>query len=167
MVAVLMAFPVLGALLILQSAVVSRIPLLQGAADIVLLAVIAWALQKRVETGIHWGIIGGLLVGIVSGQFYGTTLVGYLLAVGLALLLRQRVWQVPLLAMFITTFFGTLLVHLVALGVLRVTETPLPFWDALNLVTLPSVFLNLLLALPVYAIIGDLAKWVYPEKLEM
>jgi hypothetical protein len=27
--------------------------------------------------------------------------------------------------------------------------------------------LNLLLALPFYAIFGDLAKWLYPEELEM
>ena len=167
MVAILIALPVLGGLLILQTAVLSRIPLLQGTADIVLLTVIAWALQKRVATGIHWGIIGGLLVSVVSGLPFGITLVGYLLAVGLALLLRQRVWQVPLLAMVITTFFSTIVVHMVALIALRVIGTPLPFWQAINLVTLPSTFLNLLLAVPVYAIISDLAKWVYPEKLEM
>jgi rod shape-determining protein MreD len=133
----------------------------------VLIAVIAWALQKRVKTGWHWGIIGGLLVSFVSGLPYGAGLVGYLLAVSLATLLRQRVWQVPLLAMAIATFFGTLLAHLTALIALRVAGSPLPFWESLNLVTLPSVFLNLLVAIPVYAIVSDLAKWVYPEKLEM
>jgi biotin transporter BioY len=107
------------------------------------------------------------LVSFVSGVPFGATLIGYLLAVGLALLLRQRIWQVPLLAMFICTFFGTILVHLVALVVLRITGTSLPFLNALNLVTLPSVVLNLLLAIPVYAIISDLAKWIYPEQLEM
>jgi hypothetical protein len=50
---------------------------------------------------------------------------------------------------------------------LRITGTSLPFLNALNLVTLPSVVLNLLLAIPVYAIISDLAKWIYPEQLEM
>lgn len=167
MIAILIAFPVLSGLLILQSAVVSQIPLLQGTADVVLLAVVAWALQKRVKTGVYWGIIGGLLVSFVSGLPYGATLVGYLLAVVLATLLRQRVWQVPLLAMFISTFFGTMMVHLVTFIVLRITGTVLPFWQALNLVTLPSVVLNLLVAIPVYAIISDLAKWIYPEQLEM
>jgi rod shape-determining protein MreD len=154
-------------LLILQSAVISRLSLLQGTADVVLLAVIAWALQKRVKTGLYWGIIGGLLVSFVSGLPYGATLVGYLLAVGLASLLRQRVWQVPLLSMFIATFFGTLVVNLAALVALRVAGTPLLFWQALNLVTLPSVLLNMLVAIPVYALIGDLARWVYPEEIEL
>jgi rod shape-determining protein MreD len=167
MLAILIALPVLGGLLILQTAVISRIPLLQGTADVVLLALMAWALQKPVATGLHWGIIGGLLVSYVSGLPFGVTLVGYLLAVGLALLLRQRVWQVPLLAMVVTTFTGTLVVHMVALIALRVIGTPLPFWQSLNLVILPSILLNLLLAIPVYAVIGDLAKWVYPEQLEM
>jgi len=167
MVATLIAFPILGALIILQSAVVSQIPLLQGTADLILLVVIAWALQKRVKTGIIWGIIGGLLVSIVSGLPFGTTIVGYLLAVGLALILRQRVWQVPILAMFITTFFGTMMVHLVALITLRVVGTPIPLLQSMNIVTLPSVILNMLLAIPVYAIISDLARWIYPEQLEM
>ena len=167
MLAILIALPVLGGLLILQTAVISRIPLLQGTADIVLLALVAWALQKPVTIGLHWGIIGGLLVSVVSGLPFGVTLVGYLLAVGLALLLRQRVWQVPLLAMVVTTFTGTLVVHMVALIALRVIGTPLPLWQSLSLVTLPSILLNLLLAIPVYAVIGDLAKWVYPEQLEM
>jgi hypothetical protein len=29
------------------------------------------------------------------------------------------------------------------------------------------VLLNLLLAIPVYALIGDLANWLYPEELEV
>lgn len=167
MLAVLLAIPVLGGLLILQTAIISRFPLLQGTADVVLLALIAWALQTRVETGIHWGIIGGLLVSVVSGLPFGITLVGYLLVVTLALVLRRRVWQVPLLAMIVTTFFGTLVIHTVALIALRVAGTPLPVLQALNLVTLPSILLNLLLAVPIYAMISDLSKWVYPEKLEI
>jgi rod shape-determining protein MreD len=166
-VAVLVAFPVLGALLIFQSAVISQIRLLQGTADVLLVVVIAWALQKRVKTGWHWGIIGGLLVSFVSGLPYGASLAGYLLAVGLALLLRQRVWQVPILAMLIATFFGTLLAHLAALIALQVAGTTMPFWESLSLVTLPSVFLNMMISIPVYAIVADLAKWVYPERLEM
>jgi hypothetical protein len=38
--------------------------------------------------------------------------------------------------------------------------------DVLNQITLPSLLLNLLLALPVYVLLGDLAKWVHPEELE-
>lgn len=165
--AVLISIPILGALLMLQTAVISRIPLLHGTTDLVLLTVVAWALQKRVQTAWQWGIIGGLLVGIVSALPLGVPLVSYVLAVGLALFLRQRVWKVPILAMFIATFFGTLITHLVTMVVLRVLGSPLPWLQALNLITLPSLLLNLLLAVPVYTLLGDLANWLYPEELEV
>lgn len=165
--AILVSIPVLSLLLILQMAIVSQATLLQGKADVVLLAIIAWALQKRVQTAWMWGIIGGLMVGFVSHLPLGVWMAGYLFAVGLALIFRQRVWQAPILAMLVTTFFGTLILHLIALIFLLVIGTPLPFFQSLNLITLPSVLLNLLLAIPIYAVIHDLAKWFHPEKLEM
>jgi rod shape-determining protein MreD len=153
--------------LVLQSALVSRITLLRGTADLVLLAIIAWALQKRVQTAWRWSIIGGLLVNIGSALPVGVPLIGYGLATGLALMLRRRVWQAPILAMFIATFFGTLIVQGISLAALRITGHPIPILDAFNLVILPGVLLNLLLAVPAYAMIGDLANWLYPEEIEV
>ena len=164
--AVLIAAPILAVLVMIQSAVLSNIPLLHGTTDLVLVALLAWALQKRVRTAWFWAIIGGLLVGYVSALPFGAMLVGYLLAVGLAILLKQRIWQVPILAMLVATFFGTLLVNLVVITALRIMDTPILFWEAINLVTLPSVLLNLLVAIPFYALFSDLAKWLYPEPLE-
>jgi len=165
--AVLIAFPILSGLLIVQSAVLSQIPLLHGTADLVFLAVAAWSLQKRVRSAWAWAVIGGALVSFLSAMPTGVILAGYLLSVGLALLLKQRVWQVPVLAMLLTVFFGTLGIHLLSIVTLRVAQTPISVTEAINLVTLPSVLLNLLLAVPFYALLGDLANWLYPEGLEM
>ncbi len=165
--ATLLAFPILGILLVLQTAILSQIPLLQGTTDLVLLAVVAWSLQRRVQTAWQWGIIGGLLVGFVSAVPFVVYVVGYLLAVGFSLLLRQRIWQVPLLAMFIATFFGTLVIHLATLVALRVSGIVLPLGASINLIILPSILLNLLLALPFFTLLSDLANFLYPEELEM
>jgi len=59
------------------------------------------------------------------------------------------------------------LAELIAVIALRVAGTPLPFWEAINLVTLPSVLLNLVLAVPFYAVFGDLAYYLYPEEIEV
>lgn len=165
--ATLLAIPVLAGLLILQSALVSYIPLLHGTADVVLLAVVAWSIQKRVRTAWAWGLIGGTLVGLLSAAPFVATLAGYLAAVAFCVLLRQRVWQAPVLAMFVAVFFSTLMAQLIIILTLRIQSIPLPFWEALNLVVLPGVLLNLLLAMPFYALMGDLAGWLYPESLEM
>ncbi len=43
----LIGIPILGGLMILQTSLLSRFPLLEGTSDLVMLAVIAWALQKH------------------------------------------------------------------------------------------------------------------------
>ena len=165
MTSTLLAIPILGSLLILQTAVFSQLPLLRGTTDLVMVAIIAWSLQKSVKTAWQWGIIGGLLVSLSTALPFGLPIIGYLLVVGVTLLLRQRVWQVPILAMFVATFLGTLITQALTVLVLRFTGTPLAWLESVNMITLPSMLLNLVVAIPAYALLGDLARWLYPEEL--
>ncbi len=158
----LVAIPVLALALMLQTAVISRITLLSGAADLILIILIAWALQEQVESSWHWAILAGLLVGFVSALPPLVAMIGYLFAVGLARFVVRQIWQTPILALFSVTFFSTLVYHLVTYLILVVSGTPLPFEDALALTTVPSIFLNLLIAIPVHSLIRDLALWVSP-----
>jgi hypothetical protein len=64
--------------------------------------------------------------------------------------------------MFSITFIGTIIVSLLSLGVLRFSGVDLAISEVLGLVMLPGVLLNMLLAIPVYAVMRDLARWVYP-----
>lgn len=163
---ILFAFPFLGLLVILQSAVVNRMPLLHGTADILLLVITAWSLRPRVRTHWHWTIIAGFFVSLVSSLPLYVFPAGYLLATAMAVFLRQRVWKAPLLAMFSVIFIVTLFIHILTVFTLGLQGTLLPLFEVLNQVTLPSLLLNLLLAVPVYAIIGDIADRFYPEELE-
>jgi hypothetical protein len=108
-----------------------------------------------------------LIFGLVSALPLGTPLLAYGLATGVALLLRKQMWQVPILAMLVSVLLGTLISHTVSLIALRLTGDPIPVLQAFNLITLPSAFLNLVLAIPAYAMMGDLASWLYPEELEV
>ena len=165
--ATLLAIPILGILLILQTAVFSDLMLLHGTADLVLVAVTAWALQRQVETAWQWGIIGGLLVTIASALPLGVALIAYPVVVGIAILLRQRVWQVPVLAMFVSTIIGTFVLHAISLVALRLVGSPLPILQSLELITLPSMLLNLLVAIPAFVIFSDLADWLYPQEIDV
>ena len=158
----LVAIPVLALALMLQTAVISRITLLSGTADLVLLVLVAWSLQEQVESAWQWGAMGGVLVGLVSGVPPIAPVIGYLLAVGLARFVVRQIWQSPMVALMSVTFFATLIYNLVTYLVLVVLGTPLGFSDVLALIILPSVFLNFLLAIPVHSLIRDLALWVYP-----
>jgi len=158
----LIAVPVILLAVILQSAIVSRITLLSGIADLPLVMLAAWALQDEVETAWHWAIATGVLVGFVSGLSWAVPVLSYILVIVLAQILQRRVWQAPLLAMFSVTFLGTIGLSLLSLLVLRFSGVPLSIADVLGLVTLPGILLNMLLAIPVFAVMRDLARWVYP-----
>ncbi len=159
----LIAVPVILLSVLLQSAIVSRVYLLSGFADLPLVMLAAWALQEDVDSAWHWAAATGLLVGFVSAIPWFVPLLGYLAVVALAQIFQRRVWQAPLLAMFSITFLGTILVSTLTLVVLRLSGESLPISDVLGSVALPSVLLNMLLAIPVYAVMRDLARWVYPS----
>lgn len=158
----LIAFPLLGLAVILQSAVVSQVRLLSGYADLPLVLLAAWALQDRVDSAWHWGVLTCLFAGYISGLPVSVVLVGYLGIVLFARILQRRVWQAPLLAMFSVVFLGTLFFHALSFVVLRFTGTPFTFGDVIGLITLPSLLLNMLLSIPMYAFMRDVSYWVYP-----
>jgi hypothetical protein len=158
----LIAVPVILLAVILQSAVVSQVNLLSGFADLPLVMLAAWALQDEVETAWHWAVATGLLVGFVSGLSWIVPTLTYVFVVAFAQVFQRRVWQAPLLAMFGVTFLGTVMGGMFTVGVLRIGGTPLPLTDVFGLLILPAILLNMLLAIPVYAVMRDLARWVYP-----
>jgi len=160
----LIAFPLLALVVIVQSAVVSQMTLLAGYADLMLVVLAAWALKADASSAWIWALLGGIMVSFVSGVPWLVPMFGYLFVVLLAQLLKQRVWQAPLLAMFSVIFLGTLSMDILTLIVLNLLGTPLPVGDSLGLIVLPRVLLNLLFSIPVYAVVRDLAQWVSPVK---
>lgn len=161
----LIAIPVLGLSLLLQLAVVSRLPLLHGTADLVLLVLVSWALQDRVKSVWFWVLLGGGMVSVASGLPFYMPLFGYVVVIGITRLLHRQVWQTPILAMFVATFLSTLIYHAMSLAALEVAGRGLPLTESLTMITLPSALLNLMLAFPVYTVITDLANWIYPSEM--
>lgn len=162
----IIAFPLLGLAVILQSAIVSQFSLLSGYADLILILLAAWALQEGVTTAFHWAFLAGVMVSFSSHLPWFIYMAGYFNVVFVAMLLQRRIWQAPLLAMFSVTFIGTLVMHLLTYGYLRIVGEPLPFRDSMGLVTLPSLLLNLLLSIPLYGFMRDIANWVFPSPEE-
>ena len=158
----LIAVPVIILAVILQSTVISSIKLLSGFADLPLVILAAWALQEEVDTTWQWAIAAGVLVGFFSSLSWMVPVASYLAVVSLAQVFQRRVWQAPLLAMFSVTFLGTIVLYAISLIVLRISGVSLSFTDVLGQLALPGILLNMLLAIPVYAVMRDLARWVYP-----
>ena len=158
----LIAVPVIVLAIMLQSTVIGSIKLLSGFADLPLVMLAAWALQDGVDTAWQWAVATGVLVGFLSGIHWLVPVVSYMVVVLLAQIFQRRVWQAPLLAMFSVTFLGTIVLYTISLSVLRVLGVPLSITEVLGRLALPGILLNLLLAIPVYAVMRDVARWVYP-----
>jgi hypothetical protein len=159
----LVAIPLLAMAVVVQSAIVPSFALLSGYADVLLVLLAAWALQEGVETGFQWALLGALMMSIVSHLPWIIYVAGYVGVVLLAQILQKRVWQVPMLAMFTVTFLGTAFMHVLTFAYLRLFGGSASFSDAMGLVTLPSLLLNLLVAIPMFGMMRDLARWVFPS----
>jgi rod shape-determining protein MreD len=155
-----------GILAILQSTIVSRMQLINGTADLFLLFIVAWALQDRIESAWQWCIIGGIFASLYTALPFGSLVIAYLIATGIARIMKRRIWKAPYLAMLVATFIGTLIVQLVSLSARLLTGINIPITSTLNIIFLPGLLLNLILAIPIYSIMHDVAGWLYPEELE-
>src|SRR4030043_472638 len=156
-----------GILAIIQSTIVSTMPLLNGTADLILLFIVAWALQDRVDSAWQWCLIGGIFASLYSALPFGSFIVAYFFCVGIARLLKRRIWKAPFLAMLAAVFISTIVVQLISLVIRLFMGVSIPIIYVLNLILLPSLLLNLILAIPVFSIMHDMASWLYPEELEV
>lgn len=163
---VLLAFPVMVVLMVLQMTIFSRLPLLNGTADIILLTLISWALQEKVTHAWEWCLVGGIIVSLISAMPWFSPLAGYLIITAIARYLQKRIWQVPILMVFVLTLIGTIIQSGIAILVLQLDGRTINIQDSLSLIMLPSIMLNLLLALPIYTVISNLASLLYPIEVE-
>lgn len=152
----------LGATL-LQVTLLPRIRMLQGSIDLVLLILLTWMLQEDNRPDWRLGLVAGLMLGYASALPDLVLIAGYISAALLCQLLHQRIWQVRMFTMLTSLLLGTLSIHLITLAYLWLSDNPLSAADAFNLITLPTLLLNLILLLPVNALISELNKLIAPR----
>lgn len=149
---------------ILQATVFSRIKLLNGSADLILLIIIAWSLNQHTAYSWVWAILGAVIMTYLSAiPFYG-----YFIVYGMVwlfiLFLKTFFWQMPLILMLLVTIVGSLLSAAVSYGILNFSVVPIDFNVSLTQITIPSLTLNLLMAIPVFGLLNDLASVVGKRK---
>jgi hypothetical protein len=152
--------------LMFQSAVLANVTLLHGAVDLILLIVVSWLSRDEVENPWAWIIIAGTGMGLISQIPVWLTLPAYALIGLIGVSLRRRIWQVPLFSLFLLTFTGTLLLHLITIILLFVEGVSLNLGEAFNQVTLPTLVLNMLVVVPVYSVVSEISALLYPDALD-
>lgn len=163
----IISIPIFIVIVMLQTSIISNTPMLQGSADLILLVIIAWTIQEEVRAYWLWTIVACLLLGFVSESPLYLTLFAYLSLTAIVRYTRRRLWKAPLLSMWSMTLIGTPIVLGITLVGRWLEGAEISLIPALNMIVLPSLLANLLLAAPIYGVVHDLAKWLYPKEIEV
>ncbi|MEA4811060.1 MAG: hypothetical protein VB108_00635 [Anaerolineaceae bacterium] len=153
--------------LMIQSGIVSQTLLLGGTADLILLVVASWGLHQ--QTRYFWVLIlaVSMMIGAISAEPFMLPVAAYMGVYLASLWVRQKILQSPLLAMFFLVFTGTIYQHLLYMASLFISRTAFSWREAVFNLLLPSLILNMLLAIPVHALVQELARTSQPKGSEL
>lgn len=158
---IIVSVPILLLLLVLQTTVANEITLINGVADLILVWLAAWGLTSKDGSGYLLAFFAGGLASYVSALPWYVFPLAYLSVIFLARFVFNQLWQSPLLSMFAITLVASILLYFFTLIGLRINGTEYSWQVSLTNVIIPSVFLNLLLAMPMFAIVKDLSGWIF------
>jgi hypothetical protein len=162
----LISVPILVLILIIQVGVVSNLPMMYGNANLMMLVIMAWALQERSKKVWDVALIGGALVGFVTAVPFYVPMLTFLAVAALAKTFRRRIWRIPIFLMILMSIFGTFFEQIFTVIVLQLSGSPLLIRESIFSVILPSALINLLISIPVFSLVTDLGNWVYPIEVE-
>ncbi len=162
MIANFISIPVMLLLSVLQTTTISRIALINGSADIILIAVACWGVKEKGYNAFVWALVGGLVVALNTAMPFYIPILSYFFVAILAKLLFGRIWQSPILMLIVVVFVGTLFQHLLSIFYLQVNGVNAGLINSMQNITLPSLLLNLFFIFPMYVIISDVRQWVLP-----
>ena len=146
---------------IIQVSIFGRISLLDGTADIVLLCMIAWSIIDRTRYSWILMLLGGLIMSYMSAMPMNGYLWMYCLIWMLIRFIKTKIWEMPLILMLFFTIIGTLIISGGTIGLLFIRGASINLSDALSQIIVPSLVMNLLLSIPVYAFLNDVVNTIY------
>jgi hypothetical protein len=148
----------------LQLGIFSNIQILAGKIDLLMLGVIAWIIQKKTELidiGIY-SIITIFFIYLISAESIIIILGLYSLIVIVVYWSKNNIQQLPIISMLIFSAVFTFF-HLVIFGFyLQLSGVAMVAEEVFQSVILPSMIINLIAAIPMYLLVNELHRWVYP-----
>lgn len=148
---------------VIQSVAISRIEIIAGTGDIVLLAIIAWTIIDEDGNYLGWGIIAGFLISILSAMPLMATFAVYIGCALTAKIAARIFWQSPILSLLSSVLIATVVkffLEMIALQYLGITA---PFILSVTSILVPTLVINLFFAFPIYVLMGDISRWLSPK----
>lgn len=161
----LIGIPFLAALAVVQSSLLSHLRFLDGRPDLILLAVVGWALTGRSLEALFWGFVGGLFLDLLSEIPVGVTS-GVMVLVAVVITVSEgRFWGAHPLLRLAAVLVASVLLHGISFGSLILSGRPFDFNLAFSRIMLPSIFLNVLLALPAVEVAESVEGFLFPSRI--
>jgi rod shape-determining protein MreD len=157
--------PLLAAVALLQVVVAPHLSILGAKPDLMLLTVAAWGLVSGARQGFIWGFVGGLWVSLQSGAPFGVSALVLMAAGSLAGLGQLHVIRSHIVLPISVCIAATLLHGLLWMLVKFLAGLSVDWLDHILMVTLPSMMMNVLLVVPLYAVMRKLHQWMGREEL--
>lgn len=148
-------------MLFFQTTVTREVALLNGNVDLPLIFLAAWGINTRDRSGYYLAIIAGALVAFITALPWYIYLAAYLSVIILARFVLYKLWESPLLSMLTITLASSVVLYLLTIVGLRIDGIVYPLDETLNRVIIPSIFSNLFVAIPMFAIVKDFSRWFY------
>jgi rod shape-determining protein MreD len=156
------AVPLMAALALLQSAVLSRLPL--GGLQLLLLLVIVHTLIEGAQEGLIWAFVAGICLDLFSLSPMGATSLAYMSTVLAIVLVQRNLPPGPVLLPLILAALGTAVYFFVYLSLLSLIGYPVN-WQATGVT--PVVLVHTLLVLPLYWFMVSLRRLFKPRRIEI
>jgi len=153
-----LSLPMLALAAILQSTFVPQIRILGGGPDLVFLFVLAWALNTRLENGVTWAFVGGVLQDLLSAAPTGTSVLGMVILVFAINQINRQVYGVSLAVIAALVLAGTLLQQVMVMIVLRFSGFPINLIENFTYIVVPTMAYNFVLIWPIYWFVRRLQK---------
>jgi rod shape-determining protein MreD len=148
----------LAGVLLIQTALLSRVRLLGAAPNLLLVTTVSWSLLKGVTEGLIWAFLGGLGLDLITGMPLGTSSLGLMAICFLAELGTTNVFAGNLMLPVLIVVLATPIYAWIVLFTQQMRGLPVD-WLATSLrVIAPEMLLNALAALLVFPALRGLIR---------
>jgi rod shape-determining protein MreD len=155
-----LSVPVLALAAVVQATFVPQIRILGGGPDLILLFVLAWSLNSKLEHGVTWAFVGGIMQDLMSAAPTGVSTLGMLLIVFAIHLIRREVVTLGFVLTVTLVVAGTITYYLVFMVMLNAVGFQFRLIDSFGTIILPTLIYNLAFIWPVYWIARQLQRRV-------
>ena len=161
----LIGIPAIALLAVLQISLISHLRLLDGRPDLVLLAVVAWALTGRGHEAMILGFAGGLFLDAFSAVPLGVSSAALVIVAAIVSYSEGQFWGINPIMQLAAVLVGSVAYYSAIIFSLVATGQPLDLQLAFGRIVLPSLFVNMVLALPTVQLAEGLHNLLHPPRV--